>query len=308
MAAILALGVFGMIGAYAEDPAAEEEVVFGPGVSGWDNVRPGFALMEDVSAGTSPDSAVVLWEAFLGGAGKTSDPDSFISQYKANPKTATVKWEAWRVGSATDTSDNDPITVKNDEAGAINTSRAYLKINESTDKTDVTLVLKQDSGKDWYSWIRVKLTVTVSGVEKESAPIYVEFRDPRKLGAALYKASEELAKKDRHTDAYLSNLRTVYNAATAAANTKLTQAEVNNWETTVKNAIDGLKADGTSVARIYKLTGWEWLDKIFPDNVLRVFWGIKDIFGPVVDFFGQVGKMISNIMPLFTMLGSLLGL
>ena len=307
LAMIMCMGTFGIIGVFAEE---EPEISFGPGEKGWTGV---VNIAEDVSAAGGVDSAVILWEAFLGSANKLpSDTDSFITLYGKDPKQATVKWEAWRVLNNGDLATNEPIDIKEKRADATNTTGSYLEISPYADRTDVKLVITQVVGKERYSWVRVQLTVTYPGgtpsTPVTSTPIWVQLRDPGPLARKLLEANKELAKTDRYSDAFLTNLRTITREAEKDVNKKISQADLDAWVVALDKALNALKPDGTSVGKKYKLTGWSFLDNLIPDSILRVIWALVDVFVPIIDFFGQIGKAIGFLLPLFGMLGSLLGL
>ena len=318
LAVIMCMGTFGIIGVFAEE---EQEVSFGPGPKGWSNSSV-VNIAEDVSAAGGVDSAVILWEAFLGSVnGLPSETDSFITLYNkdvtgagttANPYIhpwADVIWEAYRVQNNGDTNILDPIKIYDKRADATNTSGAYLEISPYADRTDVKLVITQVPKNERYCWVRVKLTVKVQGyTDAQSVNIWVQLRDPTELAKKLLKANEELAKTDRYSDKYLANLKLITREAEKDVNKKISQAELDAWVVAVQLAIDAKKPDGTSVGKKYKLTGWEWLDNLIPDLVCKAFWMLKDIFVPMFDFFGQIGKMVGYLLPLFSMIGGLFGL
>ena len=304
LAAIMAVGAFGIVSVYAE----EQETALGPGAQGWAGV---VNIAEDISAAGGVDSAVIVWEAFLGSANKLpTDPDSFITLYSKTVKEADVQWDAWRVLNDGDLSTTEPIDVKPERAQAINTSGSYLEITNAADRTDVKLCITQVAGKERYSWVRVQLTVTYPGGSPSiatSSPIWVQLRDPGPLARKLLEANKELAKTDRYTSAYLDNLRVVTRGAESVVNKKITQAELDAWLDSLNKALDGKKADGTSVGKKWKVNtwGWDWWDNLFSDGFCKVWWSIKDAFKPIIDFVGQIGRALGFFMNLFGGLGGL---
>jgi len=312
LAMIMCMGTFGIIGVFAEE---EQEVSFGQGAKGWDGV---VNIAEDIAAAGGVDSAVILWEAFLCANHRIpvcSDPAcaganrSFYAMY--NSKDAVVTWEAYRVQNNGDSSTTEPINIKDSADLASNTTGAHWEVTNyaSENKTDVKLVIKQVLGSERYSWVRVRLGVKVGAAAVEySAPIWVQLRDPGPLAKEILRCYDELAKTDRYTDAFLRNLRDVTKKAEAKVNTKITQSELDGWVKTLENARMGLDADGKFKAKIYKLFGWDWLDNLIPDSILKWFYVIKDVVLPMFDFIGQIGKALGYLLPLFSILGSLLGL
>ena len=307
LAVVMAIGAFGVAGVHAE----EQEVVFGPGSPGWNGV---VIIAEDPDPNACrPDEAVIVWEAFLGFANrKPSDPDSFISLYNFDTThtKANVKWEAWKVMSNTDTSTVKPIDIKPSQPTAVNTSNAYLDIVNSTDKTDVKLFIRQAVSEKWYNWVRVQLTVTVPGTTwptVTSAPIYVELRNPEPLAKLLLEANAELAKTDRHTKEYLDYLRNITRAAEARVDKKISQAELDDWYNAVSKALKGQDPAGTQVVKVYTVNSWGWdaFNKIFPDKFCKVWWAIKDVFKPILNFIGQIGRALGFLVGLFSGMGGL---
>jgi len=315
---IMAVGAFGVISVHAQ---AEEEISFGPGAQGWAGA---VTIAEDVAAAGGVDSAVIVWEAFLCAGHRIPDctvcagnAASFIKLYDTvtTPEhaLANVQWEAWWALSNTDISITNPVVIKPNQAQAANTSGSYLEISRISDRTDVKLVITQVKGQERYGWVRVRLTVTVAGgtpATATSADIWVQLRDPSKLANLLLKADAELLKTDRYTKAYINNLRIVTDAAKLDIKKKITQAELDAWVDVVQKAIDGKKSDGTSVGKRWKVNtwGWDWWDNLWPDSFCKVWWSFKDFFNPFIGFLGQVGKALGFLLPLFGMLGGLLGL
>jgi len=304
---------FGIIGVFAEE---EQEVSFGQGEQGWNSA---VNIAEDLAAAGGVDSAVILWEAFLCATHRIpvcSDPlcaganRSFYAMYNATPKVATFLWEAWKVDNSTDTAITEPIIIKDSEDAASNTTGAYWEVTNyaSENKTDVKLVIKQVLGSEKYTWIRVRLTVTVGGVAVQSAPIWVQLRNPGPLANKILDARAMYNKTDRYTDNFRKHLLDVILKAEAKVNTKISQAELDGWVTTLENAMKGLDAAGNFKSKIYKLVGWDFIDNLLSDRFLRAVWMTIDVVVPLFDFVGQIGKMIGYLLPLFSMIGGLLGL
>ena len=304
---------FGIIGAFAEEG---QEVSFGQGAQGWASV---VNIAEDLAAAGGVDSAVILWEAFLCANHRIpvcADPlcvgasRSFYAMYNASPKAATFIWEAWRVQNNGDTATTEPIDIRDSEDAASNTTGAFWEVTNyaSENKTDVKLVIKQVLGKERYTWVRVRLTVTVGGVAVPSAPIWVQLRNPGALANKILDARKMYNKTDRYTDNFRKYLLDVILKAEAKVNTKISQDELDGWVDTLDNAMKGLDADGKFKAKIYKLVGWDFLDNLLSDRFLRAVWMTIDVVVPLFDFVGQIGKMVGYLLPLFGMIGGLFGL
>ena len=299
LAAIMAVGAFGIVGVYAEEP----EVAQGVGAQGWNNV---VTLYEDASLAGSVSEAVIVWDAYLGTANKKPDDlDSFFT-HNGNGD-ATFQWNAWQATSDTDLSTTVPLDIKASHNLAINTSGIYWEISSNTVSTELKLIITQIKGYEYYGWVRANLTVTVLGGTPVTSPnIWVNLRNPKKLADRILDADKELAKTDRYTKAYLDNLKLVNDACKNLLKTgKPSQAVIDQWLDTLNKAIDGKDSAGVSVGKRYKLTGWEWFDKIFSDNALKNIWGIIDVFKPIVDFFGQIGRALGFLIGLFGGLGGL---
>ncbi|MCL2300868.1 MAG: hypothetical protein FWC27_12070 [Firmicutes bacterium] len=311
---IMSIGVFGITGVFAEDFATDVSLSKA-GNPGWNGVvkldedLQQLVLQADNEGGV--DSAVVVWEAFVGtGDKKPADSDSFWTLY--NSRAATIEWKAYRVTPDTLYATSDEIKVYPAKTDSLGLTGTYLKVNNYTDKTDVLLVITQVAGKERYTWVRVELTVTVAGDATYPNPVtgtvWVQLRDPGPLAKKLLEANKELAKTDRYTSVFLDNLRLQTRNAEKEVNRKITQEELDKWLANINLALDAKLPNGASVGKKYKLTGWEFLDNIFPDSVLKWIWAAIDVIIPMFDLVGQIGKFIGYLIPFFTLIGSLLGL
>jgi len=324
---IMAIGVFGITGVFAEEP--EEDVSLAvTGIPGWDGDLTEMyedytqaVLTADKEGGV--DCAVVVWPAFLcKDHGKPAcsvcagTDRSFITLYKANNSTTTYAkftWKAWRVpehGSMAEVAGQE-IDVYKDKSDSLGRSGTYWKVGDYADRTDIMLIIQQVAGKERYGWVRVELTIDVLGGTPSTKTHYdwVQLRDPGPLAKKILEAYKELAKTDRYTDTYLKNLKLqTTNAERIVSKKDVLQGELDNQLTNLQLAIDGKLPGGASAGKRYKLTGWDFLDNILSDGFLRVIWIIVDIFVPIINFMGQVGKFIGFLLPFFGLLGGLLGL
>jgi len=288
LAMIMTLGTFGIF-AFAE----EEEAVLQGKLSEMVN---GFPLTENKSLSGNVGETAVVWTSFTAEDGTTTGAESFKTLYDADQ--ADCEWIVYRVLSTGVRQE-----LRTDYGDAV-AAKAADGVWFSVTQTTVNCYIGQ-TATPWYGTLEVQLTVKKGASEWTSAVKTIELVNPKPLLDKILEA-EKYDKDDRYTAAYLANLRFVLGEAKVVAKNP-TPAQVTLYTGYLDQCIKGQYEGMAPVTKIYKFTGWEWLDNLMPDGMLKVLWGIRDVFTPLVNFFGQIGAFFKNILPFFTMLFGLIG-
>jgi len=321
LAMLMAMGVFGIMGASAAELVGEEVTV--QAYKGWDALPDPFPIYDESAVrATGMDKAVILWEPFQNADGNATGDGSFYKLYNTRKPGITTaqgicEWNVYKVGA-------DGGMEINKGKYDVRTSSSYGTGAYFTVAGNEVLLYLYQGDVPYYGWVRVQLTVKVDtnddGVvdsEKFSNAVWVELTKPDPLKEKITEAGKEMAKKDRYTEAHIKNLeRRIKNASellTQKADQELVDKHI-NW---LNQAIAGTdtKPDGTPVGNKWKLSGVDFIDNFLGQGVIAFIWQTIDVFakigavlGPLVNFFGQIGNFFGNLMPIFGLFTGLLGL
>jgi len=343
LAMLMALGVFGVMGASAEEPVDEEEAVVvlaaeeepeaeeevaavlaaapAGGETEAKAIQKGWSaelakgkldsLRENFDHTKGSGTAEIYWEPFAANNDVDPKEKSFYDLYIANPKLATFEFEFQRK------IDNEwkSFPVAANAAAALASTGAYVS---SIGETKVILTIGQASAIKWYGVVQARIGVTHNGTTLWSDWKEALLSDASSLAEKINEAKKEYDKSDRYTDKYRDNLKAIIDLATLMLSTKLTAEEVEIYKAALDNAINGKDALGQSVGNRWKLTdknGDNWIDNFLGQTVIAFIHQTKDVFatiqkvtGPLFSFFGQIGDFFGNFMPIFGLFKTLLGL
>lgn len=304
LAALMLMGTVGVAGASAAGPQA----TIPPAVEGFDLLVAGSRFIEeDTTKANSNSSAVVVWNSFIAATGIANSDFNYLYDHSS----ASFDWEVWKVKDALGT---DPVVMTDyatEGAAATMNGTWYAKTNSQL----VLYINRQTTTttfSPYYGWVKVRLTVTVSGVPKKSEDIYIELTNPTKLAQLIAEGDKRLGQTDRYVTDYLNNLRPGVAAAKSAIGDRMSATQMQEQIDILQSYLDGYKGDGVTLikgGKILKLTGWEAFDNLFSKDFIAGWWKfidgfkkISEIFQPIIDFFSRFGTMLKNIAPFFTFL------
>ena len=297
LAAMIAIGVFGVIGATAS--TAEIEPQSAAALVGWPTA---VNLVNDNALAPYWDAATITWTGFAGTiVDNVAQNNSFAQQRGVNPPTASVAWTVFRVD---DNGTLHGLTIApNPAAGAMQP----INIHRASTAAGEQLNIRQGT-TPFFGTLEIRLTVTAlpttTPTPTEGVPqtgtIRVNLVDRSDFDDTIADARAILDNDNRYTDAFIRTLR---NVVAAAEQARALDINAPNNAATIAGTQAALQAMIDDAPNHYRV----W----FIESALlgRIVWGIVDFFTRIADavdpairlftaFFGLFGFM----MPLLSIL------
>jgi hypothetical protein len=291
LAAIMVVGVFGTVGAFAEEDIELQQAV---AQQGWPTQ---IILTSRHDLARSWDAAVIDWIGFASTATGTAPNNGYVAQRGANPPTATRGWTVEGLNDAGAVV--RAFNVHSNEAFARN--EPQLRIHTSAEGGTERLVIQQGSN-GWFGALRITLTVTARETETntesitDSNFIVVRLNDQASFRKAIDDAKKILDRSSRYTDSFIKDLDTVVKAAenalvldisvpANAVGVREIQKELEDMVASAPNFYQVLfiqsRLLGTIVYGIQDF--YEAIEAVF-EPVIRLFTAFFSIFGPMLAF------------------------
>jgi len=306
LAMIMAIGMFGIVGAFAEEEDGELQALLP--VNGF---SAGVALELEVRNGKNWGEKIVAWVGF------TNTADSTKTYAKLQPTYAKIDWTVTAYEKKADGSEDltKPVVVTVYDL-ANQASGKPFKVYKLWNGTEELLYLEQGSSA-YYGTLVVTAKVTVTGAGGDVtagvsavATETITLTNQTAFNKLIADAKELAGKTDRYTKDYIDLLKLtiadteIYNAFNPGA------ATIDRVMTILQERMDEAKDN-------YKLTGIDFLDNLLGNNFMKIIWSIMDFFtsitaffsklgdtfGPILKFFGDIGTALGYLMPLFSLLG-----
>jgi len=286
LAALIAIGVFGVIGASAN---AIEPQAAAAALAGWPSA---VNLTNRADLSQRWDETTVEWTTFTGTiVNNVAQNNSFAQQRDATPSTASIEWTV----RALDMTGQPEIAIATNPAiGAtrpINISRARTGAAEQ-------LVIRQGT-VEYFGRLQITATVTARATEDwpngaastQTATITVTLVDQSEFVRVIERAEAIIANDNRYTDSFIRMLREVVRQARLTLALDITApgnaAVIAEVQAVLEDLIDN-HADHYRV----------W----FIESALLggIVWGIAD-------FFETIGEALDPAIRLFTAFFGLFG-
>jgi len=294
LAALLAIGVFGVIPASAMTfdeaiAAAEKEAAeLAAQAASIGYPTGGIEIYPNSSLLGKWDATVLIWDMYA--RSSTSTPDSYDDLKKKTPPEASVKWEVWVYKLSDPLDPNSALVpdkkdVYTSEIGAA--LKDFVVYSDST-STQERLYIKQGT-TPYYGRVDIKMTLWVSGKTPDLvAEKTVILVDQTSFNNLLAEAQKILDKNDRYAKKYLEELTILRNAARGYLSS---DPNVPDFKDKVAEATRILQAKIDDAENNYKLTDMDFINNLLPNGLKKFFWTMYDVIMTIIDFFNAISAI-----------------